>query len=94
MKTILIVVLLVMVSISCSTPQNDDKTTSLMLDELNNKLTIHYKNDSIIRLQDFEYGYRLAYYNMLKGRFDSYVEFEKQWSLDSTKRVNGIKIEL
>jgi hypothetical protein len=65
--------------------------------ELELAIITRLKQDSIkdelynlIRMQDFEYGYRLAYYNMLKGRFGSYSEFNKQWEIDSIKMINNI----
>ena len=52
----------------------------------------HYKNDSIIQFQAFELGYRMAYFNMLSGKFKSYTDFEKQWRIDSAIRVKKITV--
>lgn len=60
-------------------------------------LEAHFKSDSIkevlhriIRFQDFQYGYQLSHLNELQGKYNTYVDYLKQWKIDSIKEVKHI----
>ena len=90
MKKLFLILITIILGIGCSGKKHNDGDVlvrSTLIDSLDIGLERYYKNAKILRFQAFEIGYRLAYFNMLSGKFNSYADFEKQWKIDSIARI-------